>query len=112
MQNDFGELVVEIRSSIKATLTETAHYIPSYKAGEKHNFSGKRIKRGMYKSAKGLLINADLNGSYNILRKVVPNAFTEGIEGLAVVPFRFTPGKVKLQTCLHFYKLCTVAILP
>ena len=70
--------------------------IPSYKAGEKHNFSGKRIKRGMYKSAKGLLINADLNGSYNILRKVVPNAFTEGIEGLAVVPFRFTPGKVKL----------------
>jgi len=70
--------------------------IPTYKAGEKHNFSGKRIKRGMYKSAKGLLINADLNGSYNILRKVVPNAFAEGIEGLAVVPFRFTPGKVKL----------------
>ena len=70
--------------------------IPTYKAGEKHNFSGKRIKRGMYKSATGLLINADLNGSYNILRKVVPNAFTEGIEGLAVVPFRFTPGKVKL----------------
>jgi len=70
--------------------------IPTYKAGEKHNFSGKRIKRGMYKSAKGLLINADLNGSYNILRKVVPNAFAQGIEGLAVVPFRFTPGKVKL----------------
>jgi len=70
--------------------------IPSYKAGEKHNFSGKRIKRGMYKSAKGLLINADLNGSYNILKKAVPNAFAEGIEGLAVVPFRFTPGKVKL----------------
>jgi len=50
----------------------------------------------MYKSAKGLLINADLNGSYNILKKVVPNAFAEGIEGLAVVPFSFTPGKVKL----------------
>ena len=50
----------------------------------------------MYKSAKGLLINADLNGSYNILKKAVPNAFAEGIEGLAVVPFRFTPGKVKL----------------
>ena len=49
--------------------------IPSYKAGEKHNFSGKRIKRGMYKSAKGLLINADLNGSYNILRKVVLSCF-------------------------------------
>ncbi len=32
--------------------------------------SGKRIKRGLYRSADGTLINADLNGSANILRKV------------------------------------------
>ncbi|MBN3941610.1 MAG: transposase [Nostoc sp.] len=32
--------------------------------------SGKRIKRGMYRTAKGQLINADLNGAANILRKV------------------------------------------
>jgi putative transposase len=57
--------------------------------------SGRRVKRGLYKSAKGILINADLNGSYNILRKAIPNAI-EGIEGLGVIPFRFTPGKVKL----------------
>ena len=62
--------------------------IPTYKAGEKHNFSGKRIKRGMYKSAKGLLINADLNGSYNILRKVVPNAFEEGNRGTSSSPIQ------------------------
>ena len=43
--------------------------VPNYCQGVKHKFSGKRIKRGLYKSKNGLLINADLNGSYNILRK-------------------------------------------
>ena len=32
-------------------------------------FSGKRIKRGLYKTADGTLINADVNGALNILRK-------------------------------------------
>ena len=45
--------------------------IPVYKAGDhqKYSFSGKRIKRGLYRSAEGILINADLNGAANILRK-------------------------------------------
>ena len=33
--------------------------------------SGKRVKRGLYRSSKGDLINADCNGACNILRKVV-----------------------------------------
>ena len=33
--------------------------------------SGKRIKRGLYRSADGVVVNADLNGAANILRKVV-----------------------------------------
>ncbi|MBD2388858.1 zinc ribbon domain-containing protein, partial [Cylindrospermum sp. FACHB-282] len=32
--------------------------------------SGKRVKRGMFRTGKGLFINADLNGAANILRKV------------------------------------------
>jgi transposase len=35
--------------------------------------SGKRVKRGLYQSANGLIVNADLNGSANILRKVASN---------------------------------------
>jgi putative transposase len=35
--------------------------------------SGKRILRGLYRSKDGSLINADLNGSANILRKVAGN---------------------------------------
>ena len=34
-----------------------------------HKFSGKRIKRGLYKTANGTLINADVNGSLNIMKK-------------------------------------------
>ena len=45
-------------------------------------YLGKRIKRGLFKSKNGILINADVNGSYNILKKVFPNAFTvDGIQG-------------------------------
>ena len=42
-------------------------------------FTGKRIKRGLYKTLTGQLINSDVNGSYNILRKAIPNAFSDGI---------------------------------
>ena len=49
--------------------------IPNY--GDKNipEFSGKRIKRGLYKSKAGQIINADINGASNILRKSVPSAF-------------------------------------
>ena len=66
---------------IKFTETEEAYTskasfldgdsLPKY--GEKPEgwkASGKRIKRGLYRSADGRVMNADLNGSANILRKV------------------------------------------
>ena len=44
--------------------------IPVYgEIEEKPQFSGKRISRGLYKTKQGFLINADINGSYNILVK-------------------------------------------
>lgn len=39
---------------------------------ERHeDYKGKRIKRGLFRTNKGKLINADLNGSLNIMRKVI-----------------------------------------
>ena len=32
-------------------------------------FSGKRVKRGLYKTKDGSIVNADVNGSYNIMVK-------------------------------------------
>ena len=45
--------------------------IPVYRAGdeEEYRFSGRRIKRGSYISRKGKVLNADINGALNILRK-------------------------------------------
>lgn len=52
--------------------------IPTYGEIEtKPTFSGKRIKRGLYKTASGKLINADINASLNIIKKAVPNAFNK-----------------------------------
>ena len=54
---------------------------------EKHvTYAGQRIKRGLFRASNGQFINADVNGSYNILRKAVPNAFVNGIEAVAVQP--------------------------
>ena len=50
----------------------------------------RRIKRGLFKSNKGVVINADVNGAYNIIRKVFPNAFADGIEGVDLHPIRVT----------------------
>ena len=44
--------------------------IPIYKEEtEEIKFSGRRIKRGIYKTKQGKIINADLNGALNILKK-------------------------------------------
>ncbi len=45
--------------------------IPTYKPDEDTNyiFSGRRITRGQYKTSKGYIFNADVNGALNILRK-------------------------------------------
>ncbi|QST02066.1 IS200/IS605 family element transposase accessory protein TnpB (plasmid) [Pontibacillus sp. ALD_SL1] len=60
--------------------------LPLYKEGETHAFSGKRVKRGLYRTKNDILLNADVNGACNILKKVVPDAFKglDGIEGLFV----------------------------
>lgn len=57
-------------------------------AAERPSFSGLRVKRGLYRAANGRRIHADVNGAYNILRKVFPNSFGQGIEAVVVRPVR------------------------
>ena len=48
----------------------------------KENYNKKRrVSRGLFKSNNELLINADVNGSMQIMKKVYPNAFSYGLEG-------------------------------
>lgn len=47
--------------------------VPTYNKNRKKKpeFSGTRIKRGLYKSEDGSLINADINGASNIMKKAL-----------------------------------------
>ena len=45
--------------------------LPKFEADkpQTYSFSGKRIKRGLYQTSKGYILNADVNGALNILKK-------------------------------------------
>ncbi len=70
--------------------------IPTYKLGDdtEYTFSGKRFGRRnrLYRTKDGRVICADVNGSYNILRKSKPGAFAnagaKGIAAYVVQPLR------------------------
>jgi putative transposase len=55
-------------------------------------YKGKRVRRGLFRSATGYLINADVNAAYNILIKSDPKALPKrrvnGIGGYVMYPLR------------------------
>ena len=57
----------------------------------KQNYNkSRRIHRGLFVSNDGKKINADVNGSLQIIKKVFPNAFSNGIEDVGLHPVRVT----------------------
>ena len=99
----FGVTVAEQEESYtsKASFLDD-DFIPTYKKGDttEYKFSGERIKRGLYKTSSGVLINADVNGAFNILKKYLNVSSKEIISresiGLVMVPVR-----IKLKELKH-----------
>ena len=80
----------------KASFVDNDALPEKYEAGKTYPFSGRRVKRGLYRTAAGVLMNADLNGAYNIIRKVVRGfSFSELRKRIAG---RFTP-HCRVMTC-------------
>jgi putative transposase len=53
--------------------------------GKRETYLGRRVCRGLFRANDGRCMNADINGSYNIGRKVAPDAWTsEGVERAVV----------------------------
>lgn len=52
------------------------------------NYVGKRVKRGLFKTKEGIFLNADINGSYNIMRKVKGDAVMPPYTGLGYNPVK------------------------
>ena len=53
--------------------TSKCSFIDNEEIKKHDKYKGKRIKRGLFKTQKGFLINSDINGSLNIIKKVISN---------------------------------------
>jgi putative transposase len=78
---------------IQVILTEESYtskcsFLDGEPIGKHEVYAGKRVKRGLFRASTGCHIHADVNGSYNIVRKVVPDAFGQGDRGRVVHPTR------------------------
>lgn len=64
--------------------------LPIYNADKprEYKFSGKRVKRGLYRTKHGFLVNADCNGAANILRKSKHDALGGVSRGCLAQPLR------------------------
>lgn len=82
---------------IPVVLREESHtskcsFIDFEEIKHRDEYAGKRKHRGLFISKNGTKINADCNGSGNILRKEFPNAFADGIQGVVVRPLKINIG--------------------
>ena len=57
-----------------------------------------QIKRGLFKTNSGKIINADVNGSINILRKYIKEVFSPNLEIAIYLPRTTT---IKEKGCLR-----------
>jgi putative transposase len=81
---NYGMQVIETEESY----TSGTSFIDNEEPNKKNYNKKRRIERGLFKSNDGILINADLNASYQIMKKVFPNVFCDGIEGVDLHPVR------------------------
>lgn len=58
---------------------------------KRESYVGQRTKRGLFLTSSGFKINADVNGAFNIGRKVIGDEFIPADIGLVVNPIKVTP---------------------
>ena len=72
----------------KESFTSKCSFLDNEVIKRHKTYAGKRISRGLFRSQRGVIINADVNGAYNIIKKVVPKAISaDGIEGVGLHPY-------------------------
>jgi len=73
--------------------TSKCSFLDNESVEHHEKYIGKRFRRGLFRSAKGLVINADVQGALNIIKKAIPKAFgrldVDRIEGVGLHPIRY-----------------------
>lgn len=81
------KVIVQEESYTSKSSFIDSDFIPTYgRLPSGWKASGRRITRGLYQSKNRVILNADVNGSYNILVKAFPNAFGIGDREVLVHP--------------------------
>ena len=75
--------------------------IPTYgkENGRRYEFSGKRVRRGLYRTKDGTVLNADINGAANTIRKEYPDAYRD------ITDFSFLFKTTEVVSCRDIYKI-------
>ena len=85
---EFGIKVILVEESYTSGTSFLDNELPT-----KENYNKSRRKhRGLFKSNSDTLINADVNGAFQILKKVFPNAYANGIEAVVFQPIKVNCG--------------------
>jgi putative transposase len=85
---------------IEESYTSKCSFLDNEFSQKQTKYKGKRVHRGLFRSATSILINADVNAAYNILLKGDPQALSKrsvgGVGGYVVYPLRVSYPAMKL----------------
>jgi putative transposase len=66
--------------------TSRCSFVGGESVGRQAQYADRRVRRGLFRSRGGRIINADVNAAYNILQKAFPEAFADRIESVGLHP--------------------------
>ena len=107
VQIPFTQLIAQLQykcqlKGIRFIVTEESHtskcsFLDKESVEHHGKYKGKRVKRGLFKTSKGILINADVNGSLNIGRKYLTklDLYTDELHQ-SLIKFMINPKLVQL----------------
>ena len=78
LENKLAEIGIEFVIQ-EESYTSKCSFLDNEEIKEHSDYIGKRIKRGLFRTSEGLLVNSDINGSANIMRKAVKNVVSKDL---------------------------------
>jgi putative transposase len=68
--------------------TSKCSFFDGEPVGKRDAYVGRRVRRGLFRTASGRLVHADVNAAYNQIANAAPDAFGQGRSGCVVQPVR------------------------
>lgn len=60
---------------VEESYTSKCSFLDNEQICKHEEYAGRRVKRGLFKTSSGSIINADINGAFNIIRKSAKETF-------------------------------------